>query len=189
LIADLVIDKKISAVLDISQFTMKDRRKFFTAFATQLFQRRKAEKFPTHLVFEEAQVFAPQKPQKGDEMMLHICEQLVRLGRNFGIGASLITQRPQSVNKEVLNQVECLFALQTNGTQERKAISDWICYQGFDKNLANELPELPHQEGGNQCNDKPLNRIYRVKALLKQRYGLCENVVFHVSPFCPPFVG
>ena len=143
LIANLVADKNLSCVIDISQFSLEGRRKFYTAFATQLFQRKKADPRAIHLVFEEAQLFAPQKCQKGEEAMLHISEQIVRLGRNYGIGASLISQRPQSVNKEVLNQVECLFVLQTNGVHERKAIKDWISYQGFDADLVAELPQLP----------------------------------------------
>ena len=69
----------------------------------------------------------------GDERMLGAFEDLVRLGRNYGIGVSLISQRPQSVNKEVLNMTECLFVLQVNGAQERKALTDWIVEKRIEK--------------------------------------------------------
>jgi DNA helicase HerA-like ATPase len=49
--------------------------------------------------------------------MVGIYEEIIRLGRNYGIGVSMITQRPQSVNKEVLNQTECLFVGQVNGAR------------------------------------------------------------------------
>jgi DNA helicase HerA-like ATPase len=36
--------------------------------------------------------------------MLGAIEDIVRLGRNFGIGVSMISQRPQSINTEVRNR-------------------------------------------------------------------------------------
>jgi hypothetical protein len=79
--------------------------------------------------------------------MLGAFESIVRLGRNYGIGASLITQRPQSVNKEVLSQVECLCVLQVNGTHERKALEEWVQEAGADRKLVGELPGLERGEG------------------------------------------
>ena len=55
---------------------------------------------------------------------------------------ALISQRPQSVNKDVLNQTECLFALQTTGPHERKAIEDWIKDKGLKEDIAGLLPKL-----------------------------------------------
>lgn len=51
--------------------------------------------------------------------MLGAVEDIVRLGRNYGSGCMLLSQRPQSVNKEVLNQVECLFVGQINEAHAR----------------------------------------------------------------------
>lgn len=146
LIADTIIDRGISAIIDVSQFRKGQRKQFVADFAEQLYNRKKAQRVrtPLHVVFEEAQVFAPQKPQKGEERMLGAVEDIVRLGRNFGLGATLISQRPQSVNKEVLNQVECLVVLQTNGPHERKAIEEWVRYQGLNiRKMVDELPSLP----------------------------------------------
>jgi hypothetical protein len=49
-----------------------------------------------HLFVEEAQLFAPQRAGPDEARMLGAFEGIVRLGRNYGIGATLITQRPQS---------------------------------------------------------------------------------------------
>ena len=112
-------------------------------FAEQLFQRKKTQRSPLHLILEEAQMFAPQRVAKGGEAMLGAVEDIVRLGRNYGIGATLISQRPQSVNKEVLNMVECLVVMQINGPQERKAIEGWIVDQGIDvREMVQQLPSL-----------------------------------------------
>lgn len=142
LIADLIVDKEISAVVDVSNFLMSEQRRFATDFATQLFHRKKTKRSALHVFFEEAQEFVPQQVRGDVAKMVGAFERLIKLGRNFGIGASLISQRPQSVNKDVLNQTECLFAFQMTGPQERKAIELWIAEKGLDKDIVGELPKL-----------------------------------------------
>lgn len=149
-LADLVVDKGLSCVLDVSLMRKGDRKAFVTAFAEQLWHRKKQERAPSplHLFLEESQVFVPQRAAKGEERMLGAFEDLVRLGRNYGIGATLVSQRPQSVNKEVLNQTECLLTLQLVGPQERKAVREWIREQ--DPERLEAVDELPGLEVG-QC--------------------------------------
>jgi uncharacterized protein len=142
-IADLIVDRQISAVLDVSQFEHNtDKARFAEAFATRLFYRKKSSPSAIHLFVEEAQEFIPQNPQGEEKRMLGAFERIVKLGRNFGIGASLISQRPQEINKKALNQTECLFVFQTTGTHERKAIDAWIADKGLDEDIAALLPSL-----------------------------------------------
>lgn len=145
LIADIAVDTGRSMVLDCSQFSLADRRRFATTFGERIWQRKKGERHPSplHLVIEESQLIVPQMVKGDVAKMVGIYEEIIRLGRNYGIGVSMITQRPQSVNKEVLNQTECLFVGQVNGAQERDALQKWIVHQGMDKNLVSELPSLP----------------------------------------------
>lgn len=84
----------------------------------------------------------PQNPGRGEEQMLHAFHRMIKLGRNFGIGVSLISQRPQEVNKKALNQTELLLAFQMTGPQERKAISLWVSEKGADEDVADVLPKL-----------------------------------------------
>jgi len=143
LIADLVVDRAISAVLDVSQFEHdSDKARFARDFAARFFYRKKAAPSAVHLFLEECQEFIPQNLMRGEEQMLHAFQRLVRLGRNFGIGASLISQRPQDVNKKALNQTECVFAFQMTGPHERKAVEGWIAEKGLDQHLADGLPKL-----------------------------------------------
>jgi hypothetical protein len=147
LVADLVIDRRTSVVLDVSMMRKGERKTFVTAFAEQLFHRKKSTRSPLHLFVEEAQVFVPQRVQSDEARMLGAFEDLVKLGRNFGVGVTLISQRPQAVNKDALNQTECLVVLQTNGAQERKALREWIVDQGLDVGqLIDTLPSLKKGE-------------------------------------------
>ncbi len=143
LIANIIIDKGISAIIDVNFMRKGERKQFVTDFAEQLFIRKKKNKTAIHLFLEEAQSFAPQRVMKGEERMLGAMEDIVKLGRNYGIGCSIITQRPQSVHKDCLNQTEALFAFQINGAHERKAIEEWIVDKGLEKKtVATDLAGL-----------------------------------------------
>ena len=143
LIADFIADKHVSAIIDVSQFESDaDKTKFATEWAARFFFRYKSKPSPVHLCLEECQEFIPQNSQKGEERMVHAFNRIWKLGRNFGIGGSLISQRPQEVNKKALNQTECFYAFQMTGPHERKAVEDWMKEKGVDTSIANDLPKL-----------------------------------------------
>jgi hypothetical protein len=143
LMADLVVDKHISIVLDVMHFRKAERTRFATAFAEQFFHRKKTARTACHLFIEEAQAYLPQMVRGDEARMVGVFEDIGKVGRNYGIGNSLISQRPQSINKDILNQVEVLLAFQTNGPQERKAIAGWTT-ENTDAGaaLVQELPKL-----------------------------------------------
>lgn len=143
LIADVIVDRGISAVVDVSQFESDiQKARFMTDFGNRFYFRKKAAPSAVHLFIEEAQEFVPQNPQRDEATMLHAWTRMQKLGRNFGIGSSLITQRPQEVNKKVLNLTEVLFVFQLTGPQERKTVAWWIEEKGIDEDIAAELPKL-----------------------------------------------
>lgn len=144
LIANLVVDKGLSCILDVSQFESDaDKARFASAFASRFFFRKKAAPSAVHLFLEECQEFVPQNPQRGEEKMLHDFTRMQKLGRNFGIGSSYISQRPQEVNKKALNMAQTLFVFRNTGTHERNAIEKWIEDKSLDQSIANDLPKIP----------------------------------------------
>lgn len=146
-IAKLIVDKQISAVLDVSSFRLNERKRFCTDFGEEILHLKKSRRTPVHIFIEEAQLLIPQRVGPDEARMVGAFEQIVRLGRNYGIGCTLVTQRPQSVNKEVLSQVECLCVLQITGPHERKALEEWVQEVGADRKLIGELPGLGRGEG------------------------------------------
>lgn len=144
LLANLVVDKTLSVVIDVSQFESDtDKARFARDFADRFFFRKKAAPSAVHVVLEECQEFVPQNPQKGEERMLHAFIRMQKLGRNFGIGSSYLSQRPQEVNKKALNMAQTLFVFRTTGTHERKAIESWIADKALDQDIAGDLPKIP----------------------------------------------
>lgn len=146
-IAKLLVEKSVSAVIDISSFRLGERKRFCADFGEELLHLKKRQRTPMHLFLEEAQLIIPQRVGPEEARMVGAFEQIVRLGRNYGIGCTLVTQRPQSVNKEVLSQVECLCVLQVTGPHERKALEEWVQEVGADRTLIGELPGLARGEG------------------------------------------
>lgn len=144
ILANLIVEKGISCVLDVSEFSKTKFKQFVYEFATRLFQLKKSHRSPIHIVFEEAQLVAPQRIDRDEGKMMGAIESLIRQGRNYGIGSSLISQRPQSVHKDVLSQVEILLVGQINGKHERDAIQNWVVEKGIDsKEMVKQLPSLP----------------------------------------------
>lgn len=147
LVADLIVDKNLSCILDISQFdTDADKARFCAAFAERLFALHKKHPSPRHVIVDEAQEVVPQNPQPGEQQMLHRWHRKVKLGRNFGLGVSLLTQRPQEVSKKVLNQCQTVLAFRLTGPQERDAMAAWVSAHGLGQEL---IDKLPHLETGN----------------------------------------
>lgn len=143
LVAEVVVNKRVSVVIDVSQFEYDaERSRFVAAFFSRFFFLKKSHPSPVHVMLEEGQEFVPQNPGRGEEDMLHQVVRTWKIGRNFGVGGSIITQRPQEVNKKALNLSQALFAFQTNGAHERKAIEEWMKDKGMDLDIANDLPKL-----------------------------------------------
>lgn len=150
LIADLVVDRGLSFVLDVSQFIPSEQQTFAAAFAHQFFHRKKSAPSAVHLFLEECQEFIPENPSGREAITLGEFQRLWKLGRNFGIGGSLISQRPQEIAKKALNMSGTLFAFQMTGPQERKAIRAWVADQGVAVDIEGVLQKLsvgePHVE-------------------------------------------
>lgn len=147
LVAQVIVERGISAVLDVSAMRKGERVRFLADFGEELVHLKKTSRSPIHFFLEEAQTILPQRTMPGQERMAGAWSDVIQIGRNFGLGTTLISQRPQLIDKDVLNQSECLIVGQLAGPQERKAIEAWIVDQGADiKTLVAGLPGLAKHE-------------------------------------------
>lgn len=123
-IAELIRDRALSAVLDVSEFTIGERARFLTAFADRLYRFDSHE--PMLLGLEEAHEYIPQQVRGEEARMVGAFERLVKLGRSKGLGVVMVTQRSASLNKNVLTQVDNLFVMRTTAPQDRAAVTAWL---------------------------------------------------------------
>ncbi len=128
LIADFVADNRASVILALRHLSMNDQRRFATEFAKRLYDRKGPAEFrsPMMLVVDEADEFVPQRIPSGHEPMFGAFDRIVRRGRSSGLGVTLISQRPQVINKDVLSQMETLVAMRVLHKLDRAALDAWI---------------------------------------------------------------
>jgi hypothetical protein len=146
-LAKMIAEQNMPCVIDVSGLLIGEQRQFMAEFAEKIFQINRK---PLHLVIDEADIFAPQNPQKGDEKMLHRVDRIVRRGRIRGFRVTLITQRPAVLHKNVLTQANVLISMRMTAPQDRKALEEWIKGQGDTekgKILLASLASLPTGEG------------------------------------------
>jgi hypothetical protein len=138
----------LACVVDLSELgSSSARRRFMAAFSEALYE---ANEEPLHLVLDEADLWAPQRPIKGWEGLLGHIEEIVRRGRVRGFIPWLITQRPAVVHKDVLSQADILIAMKLTASQDRDAIGGWIEGQADrqeGKRILGDLPRLQRGEG------------------------------------------
>lgn len=122
-VAELLATRGVSAVLDTSEMTDEDMARFLADFAGAFFHAKKRHPSPVHIFWEESQLIIPETPEiRGAVEMKSQCIRLIRLGRNYGVGGSMITQQPQDTSKRGLNQAGTLIILRMVGENERKDV-------------------------------------------------------------------
>lgn len=142
-IAEAIATEHFSAVIDLSLFTRGEELRFMSAFLETLYRKNREA---LHIVIDEADVVAPQRPMGEDARTLGATQNIVRRGRIRGLGCTLITQRPQVLNKDVLSQADMLCVLGMNHPKDLGAIDDWVAVHGdavTAKKMIAGLPKLP----------------------------------------------
>ena len=142
-LADLVVEHRLSCVLDIAEFSEGDKIRLLIDFAERLYRKNEQ---PLHLILEEADDYIPQRPFREQARCLRAWENIVRRGRARGLGITMISQRSAAINKNVLTQIETLIVLRTTSPQDRKAIEAWVEYHGQSRELLESLPGLKDGE-------------------------------------------
>jgi len=154
-VADLVVDEEVSVLLDVSRhsngqlWTGGEKIRFARDYFLRLYQRQGERKRPLMQIVDEAGRVVPQDiPGKQVDIMecVGAIEQLVELGRNAGVGVTLITQRSARMRKSVSELAEMMLAFRTVGPRSLTAIEDWFEEHMERKHaleLRNRIRELP----------------------------------------------
>ncbi len=172
-IADFAVENRLPLILSLRHLRKGKQREFVTDFAEQLYHRKGETEHRTPLLvaIDEASAFVPQKVAGDTARMVGAIEDLVRRGRAAGIGVLLIDQRPASVNKDVLTQLEILIAHQITSPQDSKAIDEWIKQHdtaGYRSTFLQELPSLP--KGTAWFWSPALDLFERVQVRMRETY-------------------
>lgn len=128
LIGEAVAKSTESCIVSLTGLkTSAARQHFMHDFLDMIYERTNPDRSdPYHIIFDEADLWAPQKPYGREAMLCHLMEEIVRRGRVKGFIPWLISQRPAVLNKNVLSQADGLIALKLTSSQDRSAIKAWV---------------------------------------------------------------
>lgn len=160
-LAELIGTRNLPAIVDIAELSRSGQTRFMTRFLDALYARNRQ---PLTIVFDEADLYCPQRPMPDQMVLLNRMEQIVRRGRVRGFKPWLITQRPAELHKSVLSQASTLIAMRLTSPQDRDAIGAWIEGQADreeGKRVLATLPKLPPGEGFVWC--PAIDYLERVK--------------------------
>lgn len=134
-----------ASIVDLSEMGVNEQHRFVAAFAEAIYHHNR---MPLHLVIDEADEFAPQKPMPESTRMLGNVQRIAARGRVKGFRLLMISQRPARLNKDVLTQAATLVAMQLTAPQDRNAVEDWIAGQASPKESRNLIDGLPRLKRG-----------------------------------------
>lgn len=145
LIGETVAGMSDSCIVSLGGLQTKSaERRFMLAFLDAIY--RKASGEPVHIIFDEADLWAPQK--SSEPMLQSRMEEICRRGRVKGLIPWLITQRPAVISKDVLSQVDGLVAFKLTSSQDRDALEGWIEGQADRAQWKEIRAALPTMERG-----------------------------------------
>lgn len=164
LIGETVAGMAESCILDLSELkTGAAERRFMLAFLSALYAKKTRE--PLHVVFDEADLWAPQRvlDREGEAMkLLGMMENICRRGRVKGFIPWLISQRPAVISKNVLSQIDGMIAFKLTSVQDRDAIGDWVQGQADKAQWAKMWSDMPTLERGRGLVWLPARGILKV---------------------------
>lgn len=144
-IAQAIVSKNISCVISTFGMPKVAQRHLIAEFAEELLRINNT---PRHVFVEEAHEYVPQRIMPGAGKTFAAVEALVTMGRNRGIGVTMLNQRAATLNKDVLSQIDTLLALRSVGPQDRDALQAWVEYQEADGDLNKFITSLPSLKTG-----------------------------------------
>jgi hypothetical protein len=137
----------VSVVISTFGMPKAAQRHLITEFSEEILR---INNNPRHIFIEEAHEFVPQRIFGGEGKVFNAVSNLVVMGRNKGLGVTLINQRAATINKDVLTQIDTLLAFRNIAPQDRQALRDWVEYhaaEGDFEEFMKSLPSLPTGEG------------------------------------------
>jgi uncharacterized protein len=125
-----VLNDGVSVVFDVSDFIETMQLNLYAIIAEELFKAEETFRRKIRLVVEEAQIFAPQQGG-GQAQSLQISQNIAKRGRKRALDSIWATQRPASLNKNILSQCNRFWFGGINAEQDYKAIHTFLNEAGI----------------------------------------------------------
>jgi DNA helicase HerA-like ATPase len=127
----MMLSKQVSVLFDISDLWGKEQEQAYVTICETLYQVQKLnpKRRRIRLVVDECQNFAPQGG--GESKALAISIKIAKEGRKYGIDQLWATQRPASVNKNIVSQCNSFWFGKLTNINDLEAIKPYIKEAGI----------------------------------------------------------
>jgi DNA helicase HerA-like ATPase len=137
---DRLVEDGQASILNLKGLAPGVQQLVVGSIAQRLFEARKTGLVPPHLfVLEEAHNFCPErhlsKAASGE-----IIQTIASEGRKFGMGLSVVSQRPAKVDKNVLSQCNTQIILKVTNANDLKTISKSV--ENLPEGIEEEIQAL-----------------------------------------------
>ncbi len=135
-LAQRLLQLNTSAVLDIAELTLPERREFVKRFLESMMEASEELWHPVLVVVDEAHNYAP---QRGNAVSTPAVIDLMSRGRRRGFCGVLVTQRIAKLHKDAVSEAGNKVIGRTVGDVDIKRVGDEL---GLGKSQRNELRDL-----------------------------------------------
>ncbi|MGA1872403.1 MAG: ATP-binding protein [Thermoplasmatota archaeon] len=137
-LVEVVVPGKVT-VIELKDVPLDVQQIGVAALLRKLFIARKESLIPPFmLVVEEAHNFCP---QSGPAITSSVLRTIASEGRKFGLGLTIVSQRPAKVDKNVLSQCGSQILLKVTNPNDIKAVI--ASFEGLDARMSDEIQNLP----------------------------------------------
>lgn len=170
IIANMVVDNPGWYVIDFSRFNNDDEIYTFAAsFGRQIYYRHQRKAEVLHMFLDEADIFIPQVPiNKLHLQVFRAYDNIERRGGVYGLGMTMISQRPSLINKNNLTQCETLIALRTSAPLDQDPIFNWVSRNGTKDQLEQIKKSLASLQRGEAWFFSPDTSVFK-RVLIRER--------------------
>lgn len=170
---ETMLQNRLSAVFDLSEYLDEEQQHLYGLITDCLFQAEQQYRMKIRLVVEEAQIYAPQrmaatatrsKSKRKTIDPVQASQKIAKRGRKRAIDSLWATQRPASLNKDILSQCNRFWFGGIQSEQDYKAIRPFLNEAGISFQAIKSL--------------KPGEFFYYAKGetvLLKVRQRHCQH--------------
>ncbi len=138
LLARKVAEMRFSAVIDLYDLKLPDRRKYVRLFLESLMSIPRSLWHPMLVILDEAHIFAPEKSH-GEAESTNAVIALMSQGRKRGIAGLLATQRLSKLNKDAC-ETNIVFIGRTWLDTDQDRAGKILGLRGQDRQMLRDLP-------------------------------------------------
>lgn len=147
--AQMVHKFNLSVIVDLKDERREAMQQFVADFLDELYFL--SRNIPTHIIIDEADIFAPQNKfgNGAASNSFQAVDSIVRRARSDGMGCTLISQRPQAIDKSVLGQADINIFLNIVEENALKKVRELLGSTGANKDsIKKYIEQITHFDQG-----------------------------------------